>query len=373
MEKTSEVQLVPLQYKPDWPEAQKRWAAYWERQNTDRPLIAVNAPRARQPATLPQVPKPKDLEALYFDPDYISQSWLRMFETTYFGGEAVPTGGYLMAGYALGCGTNVIFHPNTVWHKVTMKSIDEPLGWHPGPDDPWRHKLDIVINRLLDLAPGKFLVGYASQTMCNDLLMLIRGTEDFLVDMAADIDKCVRRLEEMFELWAETFDHYRAMIDARQEGRGATFGWPGLWHPKLIMGSQSDMSCMISGEMFEKYVVRELELVAERYADIWYHLDGPGAIKHLPRLLAKPYIRVIQWVPGAGQPDNGPAWIELYRQVQKAGRGLDLSAGYGNVEYLIRRLRPEGLLIRTWVDSEEKADELLHNAVQWCGTDIGKK
>jgi len=372
MNDMSRDQTAALCCKPDWPAAQRRWTAYWNLENTDRPLLDVRSRRAKPPARLTEVPAPRDLEALYFDPDYVSKSWLRMFETTYFGGEAVPVGPYLMAGYALGCGSGVRFAPDTVWHPVTMKSIAEPVGWHPGADDPWRHKLDVVVNRLLDLAAGRFLVGGASQTAVNDLLMLTRGTEDFLMELTTELDQCVHRLEEMFELWAETFDHYRAMVETRQQG--CVYGWPGLWSPQLIVATQSDMSCMISGEMFDRYVARELELAVQRYSDtVWYHLDGPGAIRHLPRLLAKPYIRVIQWVPGAGQPGNGPAWIDLYREVQRAGRGLDLDADRGQVEYLVRHLRPEGLIIRTWAEDETQADELVEKAVSWCGTDVKRR
>jgi hypothetical protein len=361
--------------KPDWPDAQKRWVAYWEMQNTDRPLLDITSPKANV-LDVPEIPQPDDMEALYFDPDYIARKWLRIFDTVYFGAESIPVVGYLMGGYALGCGSNVHFDSATVWHSVTMKSIHDPLGWHPGPDDPWRHKLDRVVERLLSLAPGKFLVSPPCQTMVNDLLVLIRGIDDFMMDLATDMDQCVCQLDRMFEGWAETFDHYRKMVDARQGSRqkGTVWGVARIWHPGELMVSQSDMSCMVSGEMFERYVVREFEHVAKRYSDtIWYHLDGPGAIKHLPRLLSKPYIRVIQWVPGAGQPESGPAWMDLYREVQKAGRGLDLGVqNHENVEYLVRHLRPEGLIIRTDAESQEQADELVHEATKWCGSDANR-
>jgi len=353
----------PLEAKPDWPRACRRWVAFWDMAQTDRPCMDVKAPR---PTDLPPIPPPDFLQDLYFDPYYISQCWLRMVATTYFGGEAVPTGGFFMGGYALGCGSGAGFAPYTVWHPVTMPSIDAPLGWHPGVDDPWQQKLDRVLGRLLDLSPGRFLVGYACQVMANDLLMLLRGTNDFLTDMAQDLDTCVRRLEEILELWIETFEHFRQLVDARQSG--CVWGWPGLWHPDMAMISQSDMSCMISPAMFERYVMREMDLVAERYGPLWYHLDGPGAVHHLDCLIRSPSIRFIQWVPGAGVPPNGPAWIELYRAVQAAGRGLDLSVPRENMEYLIRHLRPEGVVLRTHVESPEAADELVDLAVKWCGT-----
>lgn len=357
-----------LSFKPDWPRARERLTAFWERSAVDRPCIAVKAPQA---ARRSPPPEPDALQALWLDPDYLAARWLWQLESTYFGGEAVPTGDILLAGYATGCGPGVRFAPNTIWHPQTMASMDAPLGWHPGPQDPWRPKLAAVLERLLDLAAGRFLVGYTIQVPPNDLLALLRGSQGFLLDMAMDLDKCRARLDEILPLYCENFDYFRRILDARQQG--CVWSWPGLWSEHFVMISQSDMSCMISGEMFERYVLRDMDLLAERYGRIWYHLDGPGAIRHLPRLLSRPYICAIQFVPGDGQPPNGPAYIDLYRRVQAEGRCLDLDAPPGHMEYLVRHLRPEGLLLRTEAATPEAADQLLEDAVRWCGSDAGPR
>jgi 5-methyltetrahydrofolate--homocysteine methyltransferase len=360
-----------LRAKPDWPAAKQRWTAFWDRQNTDRPLLDLSAPLPNRAERFAELQPPKDNEARYLDPEYLSRQWHCWFETSYYAGEAFPSVGYLLAGYAQGCGSDVVFDKASVWHHVSLPSMTASMKWHPGPSDPWRHKFDKVLNRLLDEAPGQFLVSYQCQVMANDLLTLIRGVDDFMADIAFDTDQCVRRLREMWNLWAETFDHFRQLIASRQQDHV----WANLWSPKFFMISQSDMSCMISPTMFGQYVMKELEWVAERYSDtIWYHLDGPGAIRHLPMLLSRPFVRVIQWVPGAGQPDQGPAWLEIYRQVQKAGRNLDLyfrsstEENLKGMEYLIRHLRPEGVIIRSSVDTPEQADELIAKASQWCGS-----
>lgn len=353
----------PLRYKPGWPLAQERWLAFWDCTATDRPLMDVRAPSGTQAQPPPEA---RDLEALYFDAELITRTWVYAMESTYFGGEAVPTGGFLMGSYALGCGANVRFARDTVWHPVRMSSLDEPVQWHPGPGDPWTQKLEEVVRHLLDAAEGRFLVGYVLQVPANDLLMLLRGTEDFLVELAQDVDKCRLRLKEAFELWLGLFEHFRRIIDERQAG--CVWSWPGLWHRDVVMVTQSDMSCMISAEQFERYVLCELDMLALYCDRVWYHLDGPDARRHAGALLSRPYVRAIQYVPGAGQPPNGPAYMELYRQVQAAGRCLDIDVPPQNVEYVVRHLRPEGLAVRTSAGNPEQADELLDQAVKWCGT-----
>lgn len=353
----------PTYYKPDWPRAKERWAACWDCAPTDRPLIDVKASLAMD---LAPWPAPDDPEDLWLDEEYVCQSWMRQLESTYLGGEAVPVCPYLQAAWALGCGLDVAFTQNTIWLPVTATSMSKSVNYHPGPQDPWRHKLEKVVHHLLDMAPGRFLVGYVVQLPVNDLLPLLRGVELFLTDLAEDCERCRQRLIETLPLWLAEFEYFRGVVDAKQ--RGCAWGWPGLWHPDFVMATQSDMSCMISGDMFDRYVMPELDVLGERYARLWYHLDGPEAVRHVPRLLRRSYMRAIQYVPGDGQPPNGPAHLDLYRQVQAARRCLDLHTPPENVEFVIRHLRPEGLIVRTWASTREQADELVHLAAKWCGT-----
>lgn len=355
-----------LKYKPHWQKAKERWNAFWERAATDRPCLDVRAPRSTN--TQPP-PVPQDPERLYLDPDYVAASWVHQMQSTYLGGEAVPVGGFLMGGYALGCGDGVVFDRATVWHPVKMRSIEEPVPWHPGPDDPWRAKLERVVLRLLDVGRGRFLVGYPGQVPVNDLLELLRGVDAFLLDLAIDCERCVRQLEETFPRWLENAFHFRCLIDAHQH-EGCVYGWPGIWRQEFFMTTQSDMSCMISAEHFRAYVLHEMDLLAEHTDCIWYHMDGSAAKRHLAALCSRPYIRCIQYVPSCDEPPNGPYHLEFYRQVQRAGRCLDIAAPFEHLEFLVRHLRPEGLIIRTWVHSVERADELLDDAARWCGTHV---
>ena len=81
---------------------------------------------------------------------------------------------------------------------------------------------------------------------------------------------------------------------------------------------------------------------------------------------------VIQFVPGAGVAPNGPAYLDLYRRVQAAGRGLDLHCPPAEAEFLIRRLRPERLLLRVVTESPAAADEFVEKAGRWCGSHLGR-
>jgi hypothetical protein len=355
---------APLKYKSDWPEATKRLTATWQRSNDDRPALDIRV-RTREPRW-PARPD-GNLERLYLDPQYVLEHWLAQLDSTAFLAEAVPTGGHFMGGYALGCGEGVTFAPDTVWQPHRIDSVRDEIRWESGEGDPWRRKLDAVVQRLMRESTGKFLVGTAEQMPLNDLLPLLRGTQEFLLELADDPEAWRSRLLEVWPRWHDLFLHYLGL--SLGQGHGCVWGWPGIWHPTELVQAQSDMSCMISSALFERYALCDLDLLGERHDFVWYHLDGWDAVRHLGALLGRPYIQAIQYVSAAGQPPNGPTFLGLYRQVQAGGRCLDLEVPWENVPVLIRRLRPRGLILRTWAPSIEAAQELLARAPAWAASE----
>jgi hypothetical protein len=185
--------MVSLECKPNWPQAKARWKAFWELQPVDRPCLDVQASKGVEGR--PWI-VPPSTEAVWFDPEIITENYLRYVETTYFGGEAVPVGPLLLGGWCLGCGSNVVLKENTIYHRPCMTDIHQPVDWDPGPWNAWRVKMEKVIRRLLEAAPGRFFVGYPIMLPVNDLLMLFRGNEDLLVDLMVETEECVEKLRK---------------------------------------------------------------------------------------------------------------------------------------------------------------------------------
>ena len=69
-----------------------------------------------------------------------------------------PSRLFIMAGTTTGCGDHLHFTPGGIGIMRSMSGIDEPVDWHPGPDDPWRPRVENLLNELLDKAEGNFLV-----------------------------------------------------------------------------------------------------------------------------------------------------------------------------------------------------------------------
>jgi hypothetical protein len=121
---------------------------------------------------------------------------------------------------------------------------------------------------------------------------------------------------------------------------------------------------MMSPEMFDEYFVPFLDEQTHMVERTIYHLDGPGAVKHLDSLLGLSHLDGIQWVPGAGARPT-VEWIPLLNRIQDAGKLVYAYCDKANVRKLVQELRPEGLMLVTSCDSVEEADRLLEDVERW--------
>jgi hypothetical protein len=121
---------------------------------------------------------------------------------------------------------------------------------------------------------------------------------------------------------------------------------------------------MISTKIFEKFFMPELVAEIEWLDRSIYHLDGPGALRHLEMLLDIDKLDAIQWVYGAGR---GPAtrWLDVYRQVQAAGKSVLVTFEPQELDDIIAGLRPEGVILDTWAESLEHGNAILDKVRRW--------
>jgi hypothetical protein len=129
---------------------------------------------------------------------------------------------------------------------------------------------------------------------------------------------------------------------------------------------------MLSPEMFDRFVVPELDIHGGEHGALWYHLDGGNARQHLPRLLSLPYLRVVQYVPAPGEPPNGPGHLEMYRRIQEAGRIVHIHLPCGNIEPLLRELDPGLLMLQTRCPSREEGERVLEQSARWADHAVGR-
>jgi 5-methyltetrahydrofolate--homocysteine methyltransferase len=360
-------------YKEDGAEAVTRLDAWWKREIVDRATLVVTAPRqgvsaeAYAALSSPGDIPPDELQAWFTNPEQVIPRQERRIEATYWGGEALPvmfpvsismvaiTAAYLGATYHL------ISGGNTAWADPVIDDWETRPQITFDPDNAWWQ----LSKRLLDAAgrraAGRYAIGLPDLNGPSEILALLRGTEELALDMIDHPDAIITAQEEVDEAWMRCFEAATGVV---HQWIGGYAFWMGIWSDRPAIDLQSDVSCLISPRMFERFFMPSLERQTEAIDRTIYHLDGPGAIRHLDLLLALPELDGIQWVPGAGAAPMS-AWLPLLRRIQAHGKLLLLFCEPWEVEILLTGLEPEGLLLNTHCSSEEEARRLLENAARW--------
>jgi len=347
-----------LLYKPDWAEAKRRWTAFWAGERLDRPCMLVTAPREGSPLPEP----PPDPEQRWTDIEYLIACDEARHSSTHYLGETVPRASNLMVGWAPAYGARIDYRPDTVWIEQLITSWDDPPDLeHDWDNDGW-DRLKQTMAAISEHARGRYFVGLPPMLVPNDLLCQLRGPVPFLTDL----HDCPERIESALKAMRRNFLRmYRELAEILSGDELGYGNWWPFWSPDPFYAPQSDVSCMLSREMFDRFIVPELLELCQAWANVFYHLDGPGALHHLNRLRELDCITGIQWVPGAGQPGGWKAWRELYVKIADAGKCAWFGCAPDDVEEVIRTIPPERLLLSVSAASREDGEELLRAATRW--------
>ena len=354
-----------MTYWPGWDETKRRLTALWNGERLERPCISITAPMRVDDPT-PE-PVPPDDEARWLDPEYVIKLMRHNLESTWWGGESIPgmTG---MANWVNCLGGTPRFAPRTIWFETRPVDFNRPSPFRHDPDNPWtaKHK-KLLLALCAEAGRGAFMVGGVGGLPANDLLSMLMGTHEFLLALMDHPDWMAEAILVGAQDQVRTSQELQALIrDTGHEFWYGGAGWMPFWAPEPYCGTQSDVSCMLSPEQYDRFVLPEIELYAEMRGPIWYHLDGEDAKQHLPRLLSLPFLRVLQYTPTLMEPPNGPAHLEMYKQVQAAGKILHIEVPAKSIEPMIRELDPALLMLHTQTPSRDDGERLLQQCVEWA-------
>jgi len=344
-------------FKPDWAEARGRLAAWWAGERTDRVAAMVYAPRA---GAVP-VPARDDVPGKYTDAETVFHNLDARLAGTFFGGEAFPGHWVYLGPIPLGgfLGAELHFAADTTWQSPLYDSWEvDPVPFDH--ENRWYRLLCELTQASVERAGGRWLVSGQGVGCVSDVIASLWGSEETLIAMAerpADVERIARQLTDLsLDLYDE--------VDALTGAQDGSFDWLSLWAPGRMWTLQSDLCCMLSPAMFERFVLDELRREAEHVEHSFYHLDGPGAITHLDALLGIRALDGIQWVPGAGASGDPLDWIPLFRRVQAAGKKLLIYCPPDRVEPLLDRISREGVCLTIGCPDQPAAEAMLRTLEQ---------
>jgi hypothetical protein len=360
------------------PEGQLRAAlqrneAFWRGELTEGPLLWVIAAGAR-PGRPPRAPATD--EEQWTDVGYQIEKTEDALARTHFAADALPVhnpwlGPDQFAAW-LGGGLSFSTKDNTSWTRPFVEDwvdhldlrIDAANRW-------WRIYLDIL-RASVERGRGRWVTTYPDLHSGIDGLGAIRGPERLMMDLITDPGPVKRAMRQMTRLWKEIVDTVSDIVLPGGQGTtNWTMGWSG---DRFVCVGQNDFSCLVSPAMFDEFIREDTAECCGHVDHCIYHLDGPGALQHVPALLAMEKLDCVQWIQGAGKPLPSE-WIGLLKRIQEAGKSVQLYYGGahgGNADFaheidaLCGSLDPARLFIVADVESVEKADFIVRRAREVC-------
>lgn len=345
-----------MRYKEDWEQAKKRLTAFWDQEIIDRCCVSVRAFGTRNP--LERIVPGTDEERFQYwtDPERVIRRNRAFMESTYYGGESFPAifvdlgaGGH--AGFFKG---EKHYFGDSVWFFPYLGEEEVPV-----PD-----KAGFMYQKTLELArayvedsKGDYFVSMPDTTGNADALSHMMGSENLLPMMLEEpeiIERDLGIIETMYEsIMRDVYD----IVRDNNEG-GCVVDWLSTWAPGFHAQMQSDMSVMISNNVFKRFVLPELQTQCRFLQYPLYHFDGVEQIRHLDDLLAIPELRAIQWTQVAGQKPCTEYFPEI-RKIQAAGKSVIILVTPDQIKPIMENLSSKGLYLITATKTKEDADDII--------------
>ena len=343
--------------KPDFDDALKHWRAFWAGEVLDRPVISVVAPRDGTPELQGQI-YTEGHDGNFDEPIQRATAWI---ESRFWGGDAIPRyvpsfGPDMFAGF-LGARLEYAPDTGTSWAVPFVEKWQDVLPLRLDEHNAVWTRLQAFMRRMTEAAQGRWIVSHIDMHSNMDAVSAIRNPERLCMDLLDTPELVERAMADVRRLFPLITDRLYQATDQAVMGSS---GWIPMYSEKRYNVTQCDFCCMVSQPMFRRFILPALADETEHLDCSVYHLDGPGALRHLDDLLALPKLNAIQWVPGAG---NKPLreWMDLLRKIIAAGKSVHVYCDIKEIEHFHKALGPKGVFYDCGAPSEAAA----RRAVEW--------
>lgn len=333
----TDIAAQPLELCPDLPRIAQRLEAWWNASVLDRPVLLASA------NTNPARPVTRRLNLLDSPAEWLAEKKKDMLQQQRFG-EALPTVrvdfGPVLLGALLGGHTE--FNSDTTWtHAFIQDDWSNAPDWSIHEDHPWWPRLLQLLDLVSEDARGRYILCTPDLGGSADVLLNLRGSSELCMDALEQPQVITHAINAIYPAWRRAFiELYQRPT---QRGTGVVH-WLGLWSNQPYMIPACDFNYMIGPDEFNRICLPDIARQAATAGRAIFHLDGPGAARHIDALLDIPDIQAIQYVPGAGEPST-LAWLDLFRKIQARGKALLAMVPQHEVLEFSRALKPEGLAI----------------------------
>ena len=320
-------------------------------------------PHADVPAPAPA----KDLNQKWFDPE-----WRAAYLDWYVAHSSLMADMLPVANTQLGPGSLAailggVFEggEDTIWIHPDPNYTDD-ITFNPENNAAWQLHKDLL-RACKKKAQGHYYVGMPDLMEGMDVLAAIKGTDKVLLDTVMQPEVLERQMQQINDIYFKVFDE---LYDIIREGDEMAFCYFSSWAPGKMTKVQSDISTMISEDDYRRFVQPFIREQCQKIDYTLYHLDGVGAMRHLPALLEIEELDAIQWTPGVGEPQGGsPKWYDLYKQILAAGKSIMACwVTVDELKPLLDNIGADGVHLEMDFHNEQEVEQAMRIVEEYRGS-----
>lgn len=351
--------------KPGFDKSLARYEAFWNRALLDRPPVDICIPRE----DAKPIPAKEYASAgeRWKDVDFRAEQQAAWLEALEFLGDALPIAWPNLGPeiYSAWCGCDYHFTEDTAWSEPCVFDWERDIGKaRLDMGHPLFKLCERYTRNLLELGRGRFLTGLTDLHPGGDHLAALRDPQNLALDMVENVEHVKAELARSQAEFFAAYDHFYGML---KSGGSLACSW---LHSLVSEGCfyipSNDFSCMVSKKMFDDVFLPGIARECRFYGRSVYHLDGPGALRHLDSILEIGELDAVQWVCGAGN-EGFARWAHVYQRIQNAGKGILVYAQIDELPEVFEALRPEGVYFGQLggIGDRETAEEVLKRLEKW--------
>ena len=233
-------------------------------------------------------------------------------------------------------------HPNWILHKELLKACKAK-------------------------ANGHYFVGMPDLMEGLDVLAALKGTDRVLLDTVMQPEILEQQMQQINDIYFKVFDE---LYDIIREGDEMAFCYFSSWAPGKMSKLQSDISTMISQDDYRRFVQPFIREQCQKIDYTLYHLDGVGAMHHLPALLEIEELNAIQWTPGVGEPQGGsPKWYDLYKKILAGGQSVMACwVTLDELKPLLDHIGADGVHLEMDFHNEKEVEQAMRIVEEYTGS-----
>ena len=352
-----------FQFKPDFDMCMARIYAWYEQQIIDRPpvrFIHFDIEYEKQRT----VKGPwKTAEERWLDVDFQVQTFIDTLETTDFFGETFPVywPNLSSLAYNLFLGQSADFDDVTAWTHPCIEDLEDLPSLKVQWDGKYFKSVESMTRRALELAEGKFMVGFTEMYPGIDCAAMLRGTEKLCLDLVLQPDPLKHLIDLVFEEFPQVYNHFDRLL---KEHNQLSATWMNLPSFETFNVLASDFATHISPGHFEEFCMPIIRKQAKLFKHNVFHLDGPGVARHINAILTLPHLQAINWEQGYGTDEPTMQWLPLIKKIQEAGKSVIVDIKMHELDEFMKKVDPTGIMFRIPAEPSEQKD-ILERISRW--------